>query len=137
MFERLSEKIECPHMDEFITHIGTCKELFMNIDNFLKDELNAESMLRYSVDSSVRAWGMKYSRKTKYFCDIIAEKDAFTVVMRLSDEQIKRAYEEVLPYAKECLNNYHRTSNGGWVQYRILNLEHLNDAKKILLIRNK
>ena len=137
MYERLSDKNNMPTMEEFITHIGVCRESFENIDLFLANELNAEKVLRYSNDSNVRGWGVKYNKKSKYFCDIIAEKNAFVVVIRLSDDQIKRIYEEISPYAKECLNNYHRTSNGGWVQYQVLNAEHLVDAKKILEVRSK
>lgn len=33
---------------------------------------------------------MSYHQKKKYICDIIAEKDVFTVVTRLSEENIKR-----------------------------------------------
>ena len=136
MYEKLSDKNNIPTTEEFIAFIGTCKELFENIDLFLTNELNTEKALRYSSDSNVRGWGIKYNKKSKYFCDIIAEINAFTVVMRLTDAQIKKAYDEVLPYARECLKNYQRTSNGGWVQYRVLSMEQLNDVKKILQIRN-
>jgi hypothetical protein len=68
---------------------------------------------------------------------MIGERNAFTVVMRLTDDQIEAAYNEVLPYTQECLNKYHKTSNGGWVQCRVLNIEHLDDVKKVLKIRNK
>jgi hypothetical protein len=137
MYERLSDKNNMPTIEDFILHIGLCKELFENIDLFITNELNAEKELGFSSDKNVRGWGVGFKSKSKFFGTIIAEKDAFTVVMRLTDEQIKKAHDEVLPYAQECLNNYQRTSNGGWVQYRVLNTEQLEDVKKILRIRNK
>lgn len=137
MYERLSDKNSKPTTEDLITHIGVCKGLFENINLFITNELNAEKKLEFSSDSNVRGWGVGFKSKSKFFGAIIAEKDAFTVVMRLTDDQIKRAYEEVLPYAQECLNRYHRTSNGGWVQYRVLNIEQLEDVKKILRIRSK
>ena len=137
MHERLSNKNITPTMEEFLAHIGAGKETFEAIEIFLTDELSAEKMLRYSSDSNVRGWGIKYSHKSKYFCDIIAEKGSFTIVIRLSDNQIKTAYEEVLPYAKKSLDNYQRTSNGGWVQYQVLNVGQLDDVKKILRIKNE
>ena len=137
MYERLSDKNFMPKIEEFIIYIGACKDLFENIDLFLKNELNAEMKLGFSSDSSVRGWGVVYKNKSKYFGTIIAEKEAFTVVMRLTDNQMKKAYDLVLPYAQNYLKNYHRTSNGGWVQCRVLNMEHLDDVKIILKIRNE
>ena len=136
MYERLTDKNKEPTMDEFLDNMGICRELFEDIDGFLVNELNLEKTLRFQR-ADADSWSIKYNRKTKYFCDITSEKDAFTVTMRLSDDQIQRAYKIVNSYAKERLDNYHRTSNGGWVQYRVLNMEHLIDAKKILVIRNK
>ena len=137
MYERLSDKNNIPTIEELISYIGSCKELFENIREFLTTELNAEIKLGFSRDSSLRAWGADFRCKLKYFCTIIAEKDAFLVVMRLTDDQIKKAYEEVSSYIQQCLTNYQRTSNGGWVQCRVLNTEQLGDVKKILKIRNK
>jgi len=136
MYARLSEKNTVPTIDEFILHIGTCKELFVNIDLFIADEFGAEKRLAFASDKNVRGWGVSYKYKSKYYGSVIAEKDAFTVVMRLTDDQLKKAFDEVSPNTQECLNNYQRTSNGGWVQCRVLNLRQLDDVKKILRIRN-
>ena len=102
MYERLTNKNNIPLVEEFVSHIGVCKDLYENIQVFLTDELNAEVKLGFSRDSSLRAWGVNYKCKSKYLCTIIAEKDAFLVVMRLTDDQIKTAYDEVLPYTQEC-----------------------------------
>lgn len=137
MYERLSDRYCIPTIEYFIFHIGTSRELFENIHNFLINELNAVEKLGFSRDSNVRGWGLGYKNKTKFFGSIIAENDSFTVVMRLTDEQIKKSYKVVLPYAQEHLDSYHKTSNGGWVQCRVLNMEQLDDVKKILRIRNE
>lgn len=136
LFIRLSDKDRIPTMEELIAHMGNCRDLFEVLDNFLIDDLHAERVIRYSKDSQARGWGIKYSIKAKYLGDIIAEKDAFTLMMRLSDNQIAKAHENAAPYTKDCLDHYHRTSNGGWIQYRIFNPEHLADAQRILAIRN-
>ena|GEM_PF-6503657 len=136
MYERLADKTIIPSMDEFISYIGTCKELFEKLQFFIANELNAEMKLGFSSDKNARGWGIGFKNKSKFFGTVLAENDAFTVLMRLTDEQIKKACAEVLPYAQACLENYHKTSNGGWVQIRVLNMEHLEDIKKILKIRN-
>ena len=137
MYDRLSDKNIIPSMEQVIAHISACKELFEDIDLFITNELDAEKKLGFSSDKNVRGWGIGLKSKSKFFGTVIAEKDAFTVVMRLTDDQIKKAYAEALPYSQKCLDNCHRTSNGGWVQYRVATLEQLDEVKKILIIRNK
>ena len=42
--------------------------------------------------------------------------------------------DDILQYTKECIDNSpfrHR----GWIEYRILSLEHLKDIEKILWVR--
>jgi hypothetical protein len=132
MYERLLNKKEMPTMEEFLVNIGKGKELFDNIDAFLINEIDSEKMIKF--DSHCRCWKMSYHIKRKYICDIITEKDAFTIVTRLSEESIRSVYDDLLPYAKESIDNSpfrHR----GWIEYRVLNTSHLADAKIILQVR--
>lgn len=132
MYERLLDKNVKPTIEEFMAHIGIEKELFENIDVFLMNELDSGKILK--IGAHDRCWQMSYHRKRKYICDIISEKNSFTVVTRLSEENLKQVYDDVLPYTKDCIDNSpyrHR----GWVEYRVLNTEHLKDAKLILQVR--
>lgn len=56
-------------------------------------------------DAHSRCWKVNYYRKRNYVCDIIAEKDDFTIVTRLSDESINEMYDDMSQYAKECIDN--------------------------------
>ena len=87
-----------------------------------------------NFDAHSRCWKMSYHIKRKYICDIITEKDAFTIVTRLSEESIRDVYDGSLPYAKECIDSSpyrHR----GWIEYRVLSALHLEDIKTMLQIR--
>ena len=132
MYERLLNKNEMPTIEEFLVHIGKGKELFDSIDTFLINEINSSKMIKFDAHS--RCWKMSYHIKRKYICDIITEKDAFTIVTRLSEESIRNVYDGLLPYAKECIDNSpfrHR----GWIEYRVLSALHLEDIKTMLQIR--
>lgn len=132
MYERLINKNEMPTIEEFLVHIGKGKELFGSIDAFLINEINSSKMIKFDAHS--RCWKMSYHIKRKYICDIITEKDAFTIVTRLSEESIRNVYDGLLPYAKECIDNSpfrHR----GWIEYRVLSALHLEDIKTMLQIR--
>lgn len=134
MYERLLDKNVKPTMEEFVAHIGIGKELFENIDAFLINELNLEKEIKFDAHS--RCWKINFRVKRKYICDIIAEKDAFTIVTRLSEENIEKVYDDISLYANKCIDNSpfrHR----GWIEYRVLCFEHLEDAKTILKNRAK
>ena len=132
MYERLLNKIEMPTIEEFLAFIGRGKELFDSIDAFLLNEINSVKMIKFDAHSG--CWKISYYIKRKYICDIIAEKNAFTIVTRLSEESIRNVYDGLLPYAKECIDNSpyrHR----GWIEYRVLSDSHLEDIKTMLQIR--
>lgn len=132
MYERLINKNEMPTIEEFLVHIGKGKELFDSIDAFLINEINSSKMIKFDAHS--RCWKMSYHIKRKYICDIITEKDAFTIITRLSEESFRNVYDGLLPYAKECIDNSpfrHR----GWIEYRVLSALHLEDIKTMLQIR--
>lgn len=132
MYERLLNKNEMPTMEEFIAYIGRGKELFESIDAFLINEINSEKAIKFDAHS--RCWKMSYHIKRKYICDIITEKGAFTIVTRLTEESIRNVYDGLLPYAKECIENS-PYCHIGWIEYRVLSPQHLEDIKTMLQIR--
>ncbi len=132
MYERLLNKNEMPTIEEFSAYIGKGKELFDSIDAFLINEINSVKMIKFDVHS--RCWKISYHIKRKYICDIITEKDAFTIVTRLSEESIRNVYDGLLPYAKECIDNS-PYRHKGWIEYRVLNALHLEDINTMLQIR--
>jgi hypothetical protein len=93
MFDRLLDKKEKPTMEAFLAYIGQGKESFEIIDSFLLNELNALNDLKFDAHS--RCWKLRYGIKKEYVCDIIAEKDAFTVVTRLAEGNIQRIYNVI------------------------------------------
>jgi len=120
-------------MGELLAHIGKAKEMFELIDNYLTDELKATEKKIY-FDVHDKGWAISYHAKKDYLCNIVMEKNAFIFVTRLSDGNIKKACGDVSAYAKECIDNSpyrHR----GWIEYRMLEIKNLKDAKILLQIR--
>ncbi len=132
MYERLLNKNVMPTIEEFLALIGKGKELFDSIDTFLIKEINSVKMIKFDAHS--RCWKISYYIKRKYICDIITEKDAFTIVTRLSEDSIRNVYDGLSSHSKECIDNSpyrHR----GWIEYRVLNTLYLEDIKTMLQIR--
>ena len=136
MYERMLDKEHKPTYEEFIEYCGKCKNLFEKVDCFLIKELKTEKIMRFPYGNSY-GWGMKYFIKSMHFCDIFAEKDAFTVMIRLNDTKFNEIYNEVSPYTRKCIDNRYPCGKGGWLNYRVLNEDNLKDVKKILQLKLK
>jgi len=132
MYERLSNKKEMPVMDEFIAHIETAIPLFHTMNDYIMNVLAAETKLYF--DAHDKGWGIRYHAKKEYVCDIIAERDAFLLVTRLSEDNLNKLYEAGTLYMKECIDSSpyrHR----GWIEYRVTDAEKIEEAKTMLQIR--
>lgn len=134
MYERMLDKQNKPSIEEFSAFLGASRELFEQADGFLTHQLKLEKLMRFPYGNSY-GWGIKYFIKKKHICDIFAEKDAFTAMLRLSSSQYDSVYHELLPYTKEYIDNKYPCGSGGWIQYRVINQEHLEDLKKMLLVK--
>ena len=132
MYERLLDKKTSRTPADFIAHIGTAAELFQNLDDFFINELNSEGTLTF--DSHSQCWSTVYRRKKKYIGNVLAEKDAFTVVTRIPEDDLLKIYEDVSPYTKDCIDKS-PCRHGGWIEYRVFSSVHLEDAKTILHCR--
>lgn len=132
MHERLTDQNTTPTLEAFVANMGNAKTLFDQLDAFLINDLSTEKQLK--LDAHSRCWKISYHRKRKYIGDVLSEKDSFTVVTRLSQESLEKMKDSLLPYTNACIANrpyFHR----GWIEYRVLAADHLNDAKVLLRVR--
>ena len=103
MYERMLNKNESPTEEEFLAHIGKSCDLFIVMNNFLKDGLANEINMYFDVHDKGWAIGYHYKYKSKktYLCNIVAEKDAFLFVTNLRTENIEKLHESGTPYIKK------------------------------------
>ena len=74
-------------------------------------------------------------RKNKLICNIFAEDNAFTVMMRLSDQQYQTAYEKLQKYTQDQIDNKYPCGDGGWSHFRVTCKEHFDDIKTMLSVK--
>lgn len=134
MYERMLDKQHTPSFEEFAQHCGERRELLESINDYLTDKLYAESILRFPYGNSY-GWGIKYSIKSKHICDLFAETDAFTVMLRLTNVQYARAYDCLTDYGRELIDNKYPCGEGGWIHYRVLTEQQAEDVKRLLSIK--
>lgn len=63
---------------------------------------------------------------------MFAENGAFALHFRVSIDCLNTVYDSLSYYSKEICDAKYPCGEGGWLTYRVLSQEHLNDAKKIL-----
>ena len=78
---------------------------------------------------------MKHKKRSRLICDIFAEADAFTVMLRLTDKQFAAVYDGLLDETKEVVDNRYPCGEGGWIHYRVTDREQLEDAKLLLRVK--
>jgi len=117
MYERMLTKQEIPTMEDLVRHCGINGELYRELNDFLAKEWDTQQQIRFPYGNSY-GWGVKHSRKNKLICDIFAEDQAFTLMLRMDNRQFEGVYQELLPYTREVIDGRYPCGDGGWIHYR-------------------
>lgn len=138
MYERLLDKNSIPAVDEIVEYIGAGSfALLGKLETELNKTYPVKKELRFPFGNNY-GWGYKYSCKSKHICYLFFEKDSFTVMIQLGDgKAVEEILENCLPKTKELWEKRYPCSNGGWVHYRVLNEEELQDVIKLIHIKMK
>lgn len=134
MYERMLNKQEMPSMEEMKEFCGENSERFSLLNEWMADTFQTEKEVVFPYGNSY-GWGVTHRKKNKLICNIFAEENAFTVMMRLSDEQYKSVYDRLQKYAQEYIDNKYPCGDGGWIHYRVTCQEQFDDIKLLLSVK--
>ena len=131
MYERLLNKQETPMFDDLIRYSGDSGVLWLELDKRIVEKYNASKQIRFPYGKDY-GWSVKYSTKSKHICDVFAENGAFTALFQISTKAVDTVYDELNAYAKDVWADKSPCASGGWIQFRVLNEEQLQDLEKII-----
>lgn len=134
MYERMLNKQVEPTISEMTAHCGENAELFTMINDWLSKTYDTVQKVTFPYGNNY-GWGIAHRKKQKLICNIFVENSAFTVMLRLSNRQFESIYEHVQKYTQEYIDNKYPCNDGGWIHYRVMCKEHLNDIQKLLSIK--
>lgn len=134
MYERMLNKQVVPSIEEMTEYCGENAELFSMLNDWITTTFGTEAKVVFPYGNSY-GWGIAHRKKDKLMCNVFAEDNAFTVMVRLSEKQCKIVYEQLQKYTKEQIDNKYPCGDGGWIHYRVTCKEHLKDIQKILSVR--
>lgn len=134
MYERMLNKQEVPTIEDMTEYCGTNAEYFTLINEWMSKSYNTEQKATFPYGNNY-GWGISHRKNKKLFCNIFAEDNAFTVMVRLSDQQFESVYEDVQKYTQDYIDNRYPCGDGGWIQYRVTCKEHFDDIKLLLSVK--
>ena len=139
MFERLLNKDLIPNDKDINTFIGEkTSKLLESFEEFLEAKYKIIKDLKFPFGNDY-GWGYKYATKSKHICYAFFEKEAFTITTQIpavSMEKFKEQYKQLSVKAKQIWENrYPCGKGGGWIHFRILDGNDLNDIMIFINIR--
>ena len=134
MYERMLNKQVTPTIEEMTKFCGENSERFSLLNEWLTVAFNTEQKIVFPYGNKY-GWGVAHKKKNKLICNIFAEDNAFTVMMRLSDKQYNTIYDKLQKYTQEHIDNKYPCSDGGWIHYRVTCKEHFDDIKTLLSVK--
>lgn len=96
-------------------------------------------MVKNNVCNSY-GWGFKYSHKTKHLFYLFFERDALTATIQIGDKDVPKLLEQYNLFSLKAQsyweNRYPCGKNGGWIHYRILSDDELDDVLRFIAVKN-
>lgn len=134
MYERMLNKQVMPSIEEMTAFCGENAERFSALNEWLVSSFHTEKKVVFPYGNQY-GWGISHKRKNKLICNVFAEANAFTVMMRLSDRQYQTVYDQLQKYTQESIDNKYPCGDGRWIHYRVTDGEHLDDIKTLLGVK--
>ena len=134
MYDRMLDKTRIPTKDELIEYCGNMSGLFSSINDWLNVKFETESKIVFPYGNNY-GWGISHKKKKKLICNIFAEKDAFTIMLRLSDKQFQSVFKKLRKDTQDLIDNKYPCGDGGWIHYRAISSDDLKDIKTLLAVK--
>ncbi len=131
MYERMLDKNCMPTAEELAAYCDTCADLFCELNDWLTATFETIQKVVFPYGNSY-GWGISHKKKSKLICNVFAESNSFTVMLRLSEKECGSLYENLSPYGKSLIDNKYPCNGGGWIHYRVTGAEQLDEIQKIL-----
>lgn len=134
MYERMLDKQVVPTFEEMAMYCGENKELFILLNDSLTQTYETEQKIVFPYGHRY-GWGVAHRKKKKLLCNIFAENNAFTVMLRLSNQQYASVYEKVRKYTQDYIDSKYLCGDGGWIHYRVTSKEQCEDIQRLLAVK--
>ena len=141
MHERLLDQNHPPAADFLRGFIGAeGYALLLQFEDSLSNHYHLSKEMKFPFGKNY-GWGYKYGHLSSYLCYVFFESGSFTVTLQLGDSCVP-TIERILPglsqKAQELWRNrYPCGKQGGWIHYRVMDADELNDVLAFVKVKKK
>ena len=104
----------------------------------LADLYDLRKELRFPFGNDY-GWGVKYSHKAVHLVYVFFEQGAFTVMLQIGDARVPLMKESLSSWSEKARtlweNRYPCGEEGGWIRYRILEQEEIEEIIRLIMIK--
>ena len=134
MYERMLNKSQEPTAAQMTAYCGEMAALFTLLNGWLSESYGTEQKITFPYGNQY-GWGISHRKRKKLVCNIFAEDNAFTVMLRLTNQQYAAVYGRLKKYTQDYIDNKYPCGEGGWIHYRVSRKEQLEDIQTLLAIK--
>lgn len=134
MYERMLNKKEEPDIEQMTTYCGACAAQFTQLNKWLSATYGTSQKITFPYGNQY-GWGIAHRKSKKLICHVFAEKNAFTVMMRLSNKQFDSLYDRMQAGTQRQIDHKYPCGDGGWLHYRVTGKEQLGDIQALLTLK--
>jgi hypothetical protein len=131
MYERMLQKQTAPTVADMAAYCGENGGFFTALNQWITGQYGTAQEIVFPYGNHY-GWGIAHRAKKKLICTVFPEDAAFTVMIRLSNGQFDSVYGDVLPYTRDFIDHKYPCGDGGWIHYRVLCKEHVEDIQKLM-----
>lgn len=131
MNTRMLDKQKKPTFEDMAAHCGKSRELFIRLNEWLSESCHTAREIDFPYGNNY-GWAVVHRKKKKLICNVFAEEDGFTVMLRLSNEQFRSVYDRMEKETQECIDNKYPCGDGGWLHYRVADEARFCDIQEML-----
>lgn len=114
MYERMLNKNEKPTAEQMASYCWATSTMFTELNELISNGDSTVQAIVFPYGNNYGR-GISHKRKGKLICNVFPESGAFSVMIRLSDEQFSSVYEKLDEYAKEYIDNKYPCNDGGCI----------------------
>lgn len=128
MYQRLLNKEIKPDRLEMSEYCYPQSSNFDCFNHYLRNHFATSQEIRFPYGHQY-GWSICHRKGQKLVCDVFPEEGAFTVMFRLTTEQMAELSPQVNEQTQARLREHYQCGNGGWLHYRVTEDEQLQQLK--------
>lgn len=134
MYERMLNKQEEPTRENMALYCGNMAEEFQNLNIWLAERGQTSQKITFPYGNNY-GWAITHRKGQKLICQIFPEKEAFTVMLRLSNKQFADIYDKMEVETKKLIDHKYPCNDGGWIHFRIQYQLQIQDIHILLAVK--